>query len=171
MTIIWAWLTIAIITGFFTGLLVGMITRSLSYAVLAVLITALLMWIVFVWRWFWGLADLTERRKILEGPAQVNWQENEGKTIKLIDLQSVTIAQFDQIVNMIRNGGTLSIANLSRFFGGSRSEVQGFQMELVRRGYAVWRHSSDQKQGIALTPVGKKMIDDYLRARQSPHSR
>jgi len=67
--------------------------------------------------------------------------------------------QLLHVAQLIHSGATLSLANLTPIFLGSRPGAQRFQSYLIEKSFAVWRNPATPTQGIRLTKKGRAVFD------------
>jgi hypothetical protein len=119
-------------------------------------VVAIFVWCYLTWTTF-GKIGLAPQKQVKV--IRLKWYENEGRTLKLVDLETVDDDELEKICRMVVNGGSLAIRRL-RVYLKTDDRVEAFRLELVDRGLAIF----DERQEIKLTRTGGsvfRMIAHY----------
>ncbi len=119
------------------------ITFLITTLLVAVIVWARLTWVVF------GKIDLGQRKP---ANVRIEWVENDGRTLKFIEFDTVDDDQLFKVCKMVMGGGTLSIRNLRSCLG--EAQVTAFRLELIDKRVAVF----DEQNEVKLTPRGVKFF-------------
>jgi hypothetical protein len=154
--------------GFFIAVVVVLVswrylgdTRPFVTFFLTMFLIAIPVWI-YLTRATFGKVGLVPERQVKV--IRLKIEENNGRTLKPIDIETVDEDELFKICKMVVNGGSLSIRRLRVYLKGDRPEE--FRLELVDRGLAVF----DEQQEVKLTRTGAsvfRMIATYPTERGS----
>lgn len=153
--------------GFLIGVIAWIISRIYFQNPLGFWIGLLTMFIVTLISWVgmisWVIAklDIIPENNVKKSPVKLHWDEDEGRTKKLLDLESVDDDQFLKICLMYRRKESLTIDNLLPLFDGSRPEVSEFRSELVEKRMALWKNANERRGGMVLTNKGEFIFMDF----------
>ena len=151
-----AWLLlllIALTAGILSGALAALVgwrflddTRPFVTFGITMLSIALLVWARLTWIAL-GKIDMSTGK-----PSRtfiIKIEENSGRTLKLVEMESANDQEMENICKMVVNGGTLSIRRLKVYLS-TDTRVEAFRLELVAKGLAVF----DEQQECKLTRTG-----------------
>jgi len=163
-SVVWFIPTIVALTaGILVGALIGLVAWRMGMSPLfSFLITAVVVSLIvwgFVTSWIFGKIELGPRKT---ATIRIEWEENEGRTLKFLELDTATLEQFFEVCRMVVDGGTLSIGNLQPYFR-NRESVQAFQRELITKNLAMWNNIDEPKQGMSLTSKGQAIFNGVFR--------
>ena len=153
---------VGLTAGFFVGALVGIIGSSLRYGFITGMLIAFLVWGLLT---SWILQQMNIKPKKMEYKGtKIEWEENEGKTLRFLDLDTADDEQFYQVCKMMNSGGSLSIRYLKRYFDND-TDINYFQLELVEKKVAYWNDPTNHKQGMSLTREGEIIFRNFVRTQ------
>jgi MFS family permease len=140
--------------GFFIAVVVSLISwrwlgdaQPLVTFFITMFIVAILVWVPLTRR-AWGKIGLIRENQVTI--LRVKIEENDGRTLRLADFESVNEDELRKIAKMVVGGGSLSLRRLGVYLKGS--QVEEFRLELIENRLAVFDDSNEVK----LTPIGTK---------------
>jgi len=134
---------VGLTAGFFVGVIFGIVFSSLRYS--------------------WILQQMNIKPRPTRKKTEIEWIENDGRTIRFVDLETVDDDQFYHICKMINLGGSLSLRYLRKYFNNNDTDIEHFKLELVARKLAYFNDPYNHKQGMSLTKEGEIIFRQYPR--------
>ena len=153
----------ALTAGILLGALVGVIAWNARTGGIAALMIAFVTW-GLITSWVLDKIKIRPTKPTNKEATRIDWIENDGRTLKILELESVDDTTFLEICKMYEKVQDISIDALAPFFDGSRPRVNAFRTELVIEDLAQWNDPNEHRGGMSLTRAGQVVFRQFPRA-------
>ena len=151
---------VGLTAGFFVGVIFGIVLSSLRYGFITGAIFAFVVWGLLT---SWILQQMNIKPRPTYKKTEIEWKENDGRTLRFVDLETADDDQFYRVCKMVNAGGSLSLRYLRKYFIND-TDIEHFKLELVAKKLAFFNDPNNHKQGMGLTRAGEIIF------RQFPHA-